>query len=75
MLALVKDRDKKLFPYHFTPHGFRATFKTWAKETNVAREEVIEACLAHATNDAYDRSLYMQEREQLLTKWTKYLTS
>ena len=75
MLALVKDRPLGKFKEHFTPHGMRACFKTWCKENNISREEVIEACLAHATNDAYDRSLYMQEREQLLTKWTKYLTS
>ena len=75
MAELLKDRDQKLFKDHFTVHGFRATFKTWAKENNIARDEVIEACLAHFENDAYDRSQYAAEREELLTKWAKYLTS
>lgn len=75
MAELLKDRDKKLFKDHFTVHGMRATFKTWAKENNIARDEVIEACLAHFENDAYDRSQYAAEREQLLTKWAKYLSS
>ena len=73
MAELLKDRDKKLFKDHFTVHGMRATFKTWAKENNISRDEVIEACLAHFKNDAYDRSQYAAEREQLLTKWAKYL--
>lgn len=73
MAELLKDRDKKLFKEHFTVHGMRSTFATWAKENNVARSEVIEACLAHFENDAYDRSQYFAEREEVLTLWSKYL--
>lgn len=75
MLELVKDRPLKQFKEHFTPHGMRACFKTWSRENNVARNEVIEAALAHFEDDAYDRSLYLDERKALLNKWAKYLTS
>lgn len=75
MAVIEKRIDKKLFPTHFTVHGMRATFKTWARENNAARNEVIEACLAHFEDDAYDRSLYLDERKKLLNAWAKYLTT
>ncbi len=33
------------------PHGFRATFKTWASECTTSHRDVIEACLAHSTRE------------------------
>jgi len=72
---LIKDRPKDVFKEHFTQHGFRATFKTWAMETNASRENVIEFCLAHKTNDPYNRALYLAERAQLLKDWATHLTS
>jgi integrase len=61
-----------------TVHGLcRATFSTWAYETNAARPEVIEACLAHREADkvkaAYNRAKFNEERRALLTAWADYL--
>ena len=63
-----------------TVHGFRATFKTWAKDmTNVA-PDVVEAALAHVTGDkteeAYarrgERGDVLERRRQLMEMWTRY---
>lgn len=61
-----------------TVHGLcRATFSTWAYELNVARPDVIEACLAHREADlvkaAYNRAKFSAERRQLLADWADYL--
>ena len=63
-----------------TVHGLcRATFSTWANETNAARREVIEACLAHRESDAvraaYNRAQFADERRALLAAWGKYVMS
>lgn len=61
-----------------TVHGLcRATFSTWAYETNAARPDVIEACLAHREADkvkaAYNRAKFNEERAALLAAWANYL--
>lgn len=61
-----------------TVHGLcRATFSTWAYETNAARPDVIEACLAHREADkvkaAYNRAQFNEERAALLKAWADYL--
>lgn len=60
-----------------TVHGLcRATFSTWANETDVARPEVIEAALAHTVPfmaGAYNRATYRAERVVLLDKWGAYV--
>lgn len=61
-----------------TVHGLcRATFSTWAYETNAARPDVIEACLAHREADkvkaAYNRAQFAEERRALLKAWAEYL--
>jgi integrase len=62
-----------------TVHGLcRSTFSTWANETNVARSDVIEACLAHSEADrmkaAYSTAQFSAERRALLEAWAKFLT-
>lgn len=63
--------------YEDRPHGFRATFRTWAEEVADAPHEVKEACLGHNVDDsvvrAYQRSDRLELRRQLLEKWTKNL--
>ena len=63
-----------------TVHGFRASFKTWAKDmTNVA-PDVVEAALAHLTGDkteeAYarrgERGDVLERRRQLMEMWARY---
>ena len=61
-----------------TVHGLcRATFSMWANDTNAARSDVIEVCLAHSESDrvrsAYDRAQFMHERRELMNAWCKYL--
>lgn len=61
-----------------TVHGLcRASFSTWANETNAARREVIEACLAHREADrvaaAYNRAQFTEERRALLAKWAEFI--
>ncbi len=61
-----------------TVHGLcRASFSTWANETNAARREAIEACLAHREADrvaaAYNRAEFAQERRVLLAKWAEFI--
>lgn len=61
-----------------TVHGLcRSTFSTWANETNAARPDVIEACLAHKEEDriraSYNRAKFVEERRALLAAWASYL--
>ncbi len=62
-----------------TVHGMRASFSTWAYQTNAARPDVIEACLAHREANlvkaAYNRANFATERRQLLAAWADYLGS
>lgn len=61
-----------------TVHGLcRATFSTWANETNAARSDAIEASLAHREADkvkaAYNRAKFADERRALMQAWADYL--
>jgi integrase len=59
----------------FTPHGLRASFRTWCAETGV-RREVAEAALAHtagAVERAYQRSDLLAARRELMDDWAKVL--
>ena len=61
-----------------TAHGFRSTFSTVANEAGW-QPDVIERQLAHAERNqvraAYNRSLYLQERTQLVQWWADLLDS
>lgn len=58
-------------------HGFRATFRTIARERLRADADVLEAQLAHAKKDmiqkAYDRTQFLDERHILIQQWADYL--
>lgn len=58
-------------------HGFRATFRTVARERLRADADVLEAQLAHAKKDeiqaAYDRAQFLEERHNLVQRWADYL--
>ena len=61
----------------FTPHGLRASFRTWCAETGV-RREVAEAALAHtagAVERAYQRSDLLAARRELMDDWARVLLS
>ena len=61
----------------YRPHGFRATFRTWAEEQTDAEYEVKETALGHKVGTiverAYQRSDLLAKREVLMTGWEKYL--
>jgi integrase len=75
MLTLLRrmDADKRT-----TVHGLcRASFSTWAYETNAARPDVIEACLAHQEADrvkaSYNRAQFAEDRRKLLLAWHDFV--
>lgn len=59
------------------PHGFRASFRTWAEETTGSSRAVMEAALAHRLGDAaeqaYARSDLFQKRARLMCAWSRFL--
>jgi integrase len=62
-----------------TVHGLcRASFSTWAYETNAARPDVIEATLAHKETDrvkaAYNRAKFIDERKALIEAWATFVS-
>ncbi len=63
---------------HFTPHGFRSSFRDWAGDETEYPREVAEGCLAHkvgdATENAYRRSTAIKKRGNLLTAWASFIT-
>jgi integrase len=60
-------------------HGFRATFRTLARERLGIDVDKLEAQLAHAKANeieaAYDRTGFVLERHQIMQKWADYLDS
>jgi len=61
-----------------TVHGLcRASVATWAYEAAGAREEIVEACLAHKETNrvkaAYDRSQHHAARRRLLQAWADFV--
>ena len=59
------------------PHGFRATFRTWAEECTDASFEVKEAVLGHAVDvgvvGAYQRSDRIGKRLEIMSMWHTHL--
>lgn len=60
----------------FTPHGCRATFRTWAQETTSYPRELVELALAHVNKDrteaAYARGPALEKRRHLMETWAQY---
>lgn len=58
------------------PHGFRSSFKDWARNCTRCEDEVTELALAHVSSDqtraAYARDELLPKREQLMREWAKY---
>jgi len=63
---------------HYVPHGFRATFSSWAFEDGRYNYEIIEMCLSHnvgnAVHRAYQRSMLIDRRRALLNDWCGFVT-
>ena len=62
-----------------TPHGFRATFATWAQERTGYPSDVRERALAHAvgnkTTEAYERGDQFDRRIKLMADWAKFVNT
>lgn len=60
-----------------TAHGFRAMARTMIAERLSVAPEVIEAQLGHAVGDAlgraYNRTQYLDQRRDMMTRWADYL--
>lgn len=60
-----------------TSHGFRASASSLLNESNLWSADAIEAELAHVGADevrrAYHRSLYWDERIQMIQWWSEYV--
>lgn len=73
MLQLLKRMDRS----DLTVHGFRSTFKDWARETTDYPREVSEAALAHIIGDqteaAYARGDLFQKRTGLMQDWADFV--
>ena len=73
MLKLLQRMGRR----DITVHGFRASFSTWANEEDIARPDVIEACLAHKEADriraSYNRATCATARRALLLAWADYV--
>ena len=61
------------------PHGFRSTFKDWARSSTAYADEVSELALAHVSSDAtrvaYARDELLPKRASLMSDWAKYCGS
>jgi len=61
------------------PHGFRSTFKDWARSCTAFPDEVSELALAHVNSDAtraaYARDELLPKREKLMNEWAKFCNS
>ena len=58
------------------PHGFRSTFKDWARSMGRYNDEVSELALAHVNSDAtraaYARDELLPQRAKLMTEWADF---
>src|SRR5690606_32260592 len=58
------------------PHGFRSSFKDWARHCSAAPDEVSELCLAHVSSDAtraaYARDGLLPQRARMLEEWGRF---
>ncbi len=59
------------------PHGFRSTFKDWARSSTAYPDEVSELALAHISSDgtraAYARDELLPKRKKLMADWASFV--
>ncbi|MCH7822513.1 MAG: integrase arm-type DNA-binding domain-containing protein [Proteobacteria bacterium] len=58
------------------PHGFRSSFKDWARSSTAYPDEVSELALAHVNSDAtraaYARDELLPKRAKMMASWAKF---
>lgn len=61
------------------PHGFRSSFKDWARTSTAYPDEVSELALAHVNSDAtraaYARDELLAKRTRLMDDWCKFINT
>lgn len=61
-----------------TVHGFRSTFRDWARERTAHPREVCELALAHSVGNAVERAYargdLFEKRRRLMTDWATFCT-
>ena len=60
-----------------TGHGFRATFRTWARRQGRYSTDAMEFALAHEQDEleaAYQREDLLEERQGLMQDWADFIT-
>ena len=66
----------KALGHNVTAHGFRSTFKDWARLHTAYPDEVSELALAHVNDDktraAYARDGLLNKRRLLMNDWAEY---
>lgn len=69
-------KTPKRIGYDVTAHGFRSTFKDWARKFTAYADEVTELALAHVNSDAtraaYARDGLLDKRRLLMQDWANY---
>jgi integrase len=81
MLELVKEMegwvDEK--GEKITPHGFRATLRTWAAERTGFQADLVRAALGQTVgnkvDEAYQRGELFEKRQRLMDTWADYCAS
>jgi integrase len=61
-----------------TPHGLRATFRTWGEDTGFPRDLLEEALghqIANAVERAYRRTDSFERRWEVMEAWADFCTS
>ena len=60
-----------------SPHGFRASLKTWCEEASTFPHAVVEMALGHqvgnAVERAYRRTDLLEQRRKLMSAWSEYV--
>lgn len=69
-------KSPKRIGYDVTAHGFRSTFKDWARKHTGYADEVSELALAHVNDDktraAYARDELLDKRTLLMADWNNF---
>jgi integrase len=66
------------FDPDITMHGFRSSFRTWARKQGRYGYDIMELALAHekdALTAAYERDDLLEERRPMMQSWADFVTA
>jgi integrase len=74
---VLADQAKRIMPeIKLTAHGFRTSFREWARETTDFTNEMIETALSHQIStkveQAYQRGDLLDKRCDMMNVWGQY---